>query len=489
MALPVAPPPKSNDVVVIGWAALTVRITWTLLTRGVKVRPEVLRDVRTHVLYHLDANTPLPQAEDLATHLTEVFVARVKGRPSGDPEPSSDWNMSIHPRWRRTLERTLDELGQAVFVRHYGSNRSVAYLEEKLHADRSSIESVIDGLRAGVRDIGVRDGLPLDEWSPERIDRLLRRLAAWSPGPCPPPLDIAEGCHAEHRAHCPRCDRTFRLVQGALSVDELIAPSIGARPNQRTRALALQLRPDARHLRAQLLRELPVSAFPIDDDGILLDGHAIDRVGPFLRMAAEVGLPEKMALRGAMVEGPGQWTPRGLLGPLGERAAREARHRTWGQVDGVGELPGRLREPPSARGWWGAVGVTTVAAATLAAFALGLSPPRPTEGLEAEFTPGRGGIWAAFDVPDEDYVYVVSATDEGLTVVLDSDDAGDKIEWATGDGSYRLHAPGRGVLVAASATPLPDFALRVARTQGDRDGLASLARELGREASVSWAER
>jgi hypothetical protein len=190
-----------------------------------------------------------------------------------------------------------------------------------------------------------------------------------------------------------------------------------------------------------------------------------------------------------VVEGPGQWTTRGLLGPLGERAAREARHRSWKYVDGIGELPEPLPEPPSARWWWWWSGGLTVAAAAAAAFALGLSPAAHDPGLRTEFTPGRGGMWASFDVPDEEYVYVVSATEEGLAVVLDSDDAGDKIDWATGDGSYRLHAPGRGVLVAASAQPLPDFALRVARTQGRADALAALAEELGTEAQVAWAAR
>jgi hypothetical protein len=489
MALPVAPPPKSNDVAVQAWTAVTVRITWTLLMLGVKVRPEVLRDVRTHVLYHLDPAIPMTHAEDLATQLTESFVARVRGQSVVDPAPQ-DWEMRIHPRWRRTLDRSFDHLSAEVFRKRYADNRAFERIERDLSIDRTTLEGVIHGLREGVRDIAIRDRLPLESWSPERLDRLLRRLAAWSPGPCPPALDIAEGCHTEHQQQCTRCFRMYRLVHtDMLRVDELFPPSLGARPTQRTRVLALQVHPEARAHRASLLRELPGGAFPYGDDRILVPGAALDAIAPLLRMAAEVEAPYRRHLRGAIVEGPGQWTTRGLLGPLGDRASREVLHRTWGHVDGVGELPAPLPEPPSARGWWGLAGVATVCAAATVAFGLGLSPHAEPPGLEAEFTPGRGGIWASFDVPDEDYVYVVRASEEGLQVVLASDDAGDKIDWATGDGTYRLHAPGNGMLVAASPAPLPDFALRVARTQGAPDALAALAEDLSPDATVSWTER
>lgn len=489
MALPVAPPPRSNDVAVQGWAGLTVRVAWTLLTLGVKVRPEVLRDARVHALYHLDSAVPLPHAEDLATHVTEAFVARVRGRALADPAPQ-DWEMPISPRWRRTLERALDPLAQAVLKKHYGDNRSLDRLESSLEVDRSTLEGVVAGLREVVRQIAVTDGLPLDGWSPERIDRLLRRLAAWSPGPCPPVLDVAEGCHREHVAQCARCDRLSRLVRsGVLEVDDLFPPSLGARPIQRTRVLALQIHPDARAHRALLLRELPVAAFPHADDRILVPAAALEAVAPVLRMAAEVEAPARMHLRGAVVEGPGQWTPRGLLGPLADRAGREVLHRSWGAIDALGELPAALPDPPSARGWWASAGFLGIAAAGLLAFAAGFHTVAPAPGLRTEFTSGRGGIWAAFDAPDEDYVYVVAMTEAGMSVVLASDDAGDKVDWATGDGSYRLHAAGSGLLVASSPTPVPDFALRVARLQGARDPLATLASELQPVAAVSWATR
>ena len=73
-------------------------------------------------------------------------------------------------------------------------------LEAALKVDRVDLEAVQSGLREVVRRIAVADGLPVDGWAPERIDRLLRRLAAFAPGPCPPVLDVAEGCHRDHTA-------------------------------------------------------------------------------------------------------------------------------------------------------------------------------------------------------------------------------------------------------------------------------------------------
>ena len=70
----------SDDIAVLGWHGITVRVAWTLLAQGVKVRPQVLRDAREHALYHLDKAVPLSIAEDLSTQLTGQFVQRARGR-------------------------------------------------------------------------------------------------------------------------------------------------------------------------------------------------------------------------------------------------------------------------------------------------------------------------------------------------------------------------------------------------------------------------
>ncbi len=489
MALPVAPPPKPKDVAVLGWAGLTVRVAWTLLIQGVKVRPEVLAEARAHVLYHLDPATPQPRAEDLAAHLTEEFVARARGKAHADPWPQ-DWDMPLSPRWKRAVERSMDPLAEAVFRKHYGDNHSLERLASSLRADLLALEGARAGLREVVRRIAVADGLPIEEWPPPRIDRLLRRLAAWSPGPCPPVLDVVEGCHREHVTGCVRCDRLVRLVQtSVIGVDDLFAPTVGARPSGSARVLVLQVHTDARRHRKALLAELPVSAFPIGDDLVLLDGDDLDEVATVLRVAAEVGAPESSQLRGALLEGPGAWSPRGLLGPLPERAGREVLHRSWGLVDGVGELPAVLPEPPSARGWWAAVGV--LAALGLAMLRVALFAPASSAPSDvwAEFTPGRGGVWVSFDVPEEALVTLVALEGGHLRAELASVDAADKAELALGDGSYRLHVPGDGALLLSHAASLDDLDRLLRASEADEDPLQGLASRLAGRAEARWGER
>lgn len=489
MALPVAPPPKSNDVAILGWAGLTVRVAWTLLVSGVKVRPDVLRDARIHVLYHLDAAIPLPHAEDLATRLVEEFVARARGQAPNDPW-SADWEMPLSPRWRRALDKSLDAVSEAVFRKHYGDDRGLALLEEALQVDRIALEAVQSGLREVVRRIAVADGLPLDGWPPERIDRLLRRIAAHAPGPCPPVLDVAEGCHREHVVTCPRCDRMTRLLRSSvLEVDDLFPPTVGARPAGRARVLAIHLHPDARRTRRRLVDELPVDAFSIGDDLLLIDGSQIEAVAPVLRMAAEVELPPREHLRGVVLDGAGTWTPRGLVGPLADKAAREVLHRSWGAVDGIGELPPPLPPPPSARRWWAATAAVVLVGLVVLGLALTPPPPVGPASLDARFTPGRGGTWASFDVPEDSVVSLVAERDGALATLLVSKDAADKVVFATGDGGYRVHVQGDAVLVVATDAPLPDLAAQVRAAQATDAPIEHLAEQLAATSEVRWFRR
>lgn len=489
MALPVAPPPKSNDVAVLGWAGITVRIAWTLRALGVKVRPEVLRDARNHVLYHLDAAVPMPHAEDLALRWVEGYVARARGELPVDPWPA-DWEAPLSPRWREALAGS-DPTVEAVLRKHYADGRSLSRLESQLPGvDRAALEAIQHGLREAIRKIRVTDGLPLEGWDNARVDRLLKRIAAYAPWPCPPPLNVAEGCHREHILACPRCDRLLRLVQNqVIAVDDLYPPTVGARPSGRARVLALQLHPDARRVRRSLNAELPVPAFPAGEDIVLLDGAAMEAIAPILRVAAEVGLPPREHLRGALIEGVGSWSAHGLLGPLPERAIREVHERSWGVVDGVGSLPEVLPEPPSAKRWWiGAAGMCAVAGAmvTLAMVAPG---PVPGSTLEVGFSPGRGGTWVAFDVPESSVVTVVAERDGELVPVLASSTAADKALYAMGDGTYRVHVAADAVLIASADGPIPRLDRRLRDADASEEPIEALAEQLTSEASVAWYRR
>lgn len=489
MALPVAPAKKPKDVIVLDWAGLTVRIVWTLLRLGIKVRPDVLRYARIHALHHLDAGMPATTAEDLAEHLTEEFVARARGQAPSDPW-AKDWDGPLSPRWRGAVLSALDENAELVFRKHYGDNRSLTHLENTLGADRITLEGAQAGLREVVRGIGVADGVPMEQWPASRLDRTLRRLAAWAPGPCPPLQDVREGFHRDHVVGCPRCERLVRLLQSEiLTLDDLLPPSVGARPTSTTRVLAVQLHPDGRRYGRALMAELPARAFPVGDDLLLIEPDQLDAVHEVLVLAAEVGAPEAKDLRGVLLSGPGTWSELGLLGPLPESAARKVRQRDWGTIEGLGTLPGELPKPPSARGAWVMVLACVLAALVLLQL-VALSPSASGPGdLVVDFTPGRGGLWAAFDVPEATWVTVISERGGTLEILLESRSAADKAELAVGDGSYRLHAPGDGVLLVAHDAPLDELYQHMAEASAEPEPLAALARALERRLQVRWSER
>jgi hypothetical protein len=190
-----------------------------------------------------------------------------------------------------------------------------------------------------------------------------------------------------------------------------------------------------------------------------------------------------------VLEGPGAWTERGLVGPLPEKAAREVLHRSWGNVDSV-DLPQMLPEPPSARTMWAIVAVMALMLVTITTLAV-LSPRTEPGDLQAEFTAGRGGMWAAFDVPEPALVYLVGQREGTLWPVLYSQGAADKALYATGDGSYRVFVPGEGVLLLVTEQPLPLPSLEAA-LQGAQSGakpLESLATELAQQGRIRWSLR
>lgn len=485
MALPVSPGPPSDDVAILGWAGITARVGWTLLKSGIKVRPEVLADARRHALYYVPRSASQAHAEDIAGTHTARFVARARSATLS-PEWMQDHSMPLSPRWRRTLERAMDPLARAVFRKHYGDNRSLPQLEQQLGVDAVTIEAVRGGLREVIQRAAAADGVAL-HWSAARLDRLLTRLAAWAEGPCPPLLDIVEGAHRSHVAGCVRCDRIVRLVRASvLTVEDLLPPSLRGRPEETVRVLALHLHPDARRHRAAIRDELPVPAYPLGDDVLLVDGaHAVE-VGLVLSRLGRLAAPARDHIRGALVQGLGDWSAHGLLGPLAREAEREARYRTWGTVDGVGELPPPLPEPPAARSAW--VGVGVLCAALAAAVRLAVASPAPGVAypLDVEFSPGRGGVWTAFDVDDRALVAVVRTDGDTLQQVGPADSPADKALWAVGDGTFRLHTTGAGVAVVSSPQALPELDAWLAAASGTADPLDALAERI--EGAVAGAD-
>lgn len=467
-------PALTPDVAHLAWPALTVRVAWTLLTSGIRVRPGLLRDARDHVLMHLPAEVGLCEAEDRAADLVVRFVARARRREPQDHWPQ-DAAMPLSPRWRRAIDHACTPLIGAVFRQHYGDGRRLESLERLLEVDRTALEAARGSLREIVRRLGATDGLPFDQWPGARVDRVIGRLAAWSPGPCPPILEIADGHHREHLHGCVRCDRAYRLVQNEIiSRGDLVPPAMGARPNGLVRVLALHFHPDARVHRDLVARESAVPCFPVGDDLLLIDFSDPDAVRRLITVACEVGRPTREHLRGATLAGAGRWTPHGLIGPLAERAIADVKLASWGEVQGVSELPTPLPEPPSSRGWWTAV--AAIAAVGVGLFMHAVQVPRAPARwpLETDFVVGRDGTWAKFRVDERAVVSAVRVADGQLDPLRIGVSAADKSEWATGDGTYRLHAVGDGLAVVSSTVPIATLASLVEDARKDADPLGGL---------------
>jgi hypothetical protein len=457
MALPVSAPPPSSDIAISGWAGITVRIAWTLLAHEIRVNRRVLRDARAHVLYHISPRASLENAEDKAGMLAHQFVMRARGLPV----VSRDLEMPISPRWRRGLERSLTPLAQMLLTHHYANNKPLDHLERILSTDRLTIDGCVAGLREIVRRFARNDGVPIDTWTDERLDALLSRLAAYCPGTCPPLIDVIEGAHHEHTKNCVRCRRTLNLIQaGVVDVEDLLAPSLGARPYQESTLLALEFHPEGQAHLPTICRELNSQVQQIGGNMLLVDWADPVATSQLLYMATEIASPHREHIRGVIVEGPGHWTMYGIVGPLAGNACKDITCQDWGKIDRLAKLPDPLPSPPTARGWWG--GVFALVIATILAINAGLanSTPQKNFPLEASFTAARGGIWIDFDVHEAALVSVVVLRENQLELLLDSGTAAAKAQLSLGDGHYRLHSRGEGALVTSSQKQLlelPDW--------------------------------
>lgn len=470
-------PVSEHDVVSQGWAALTVRIAWTLRSERVKLTRERLQDARAHVLWHLPADLSLHLAEDRAERLVRAWVARAEGRP-WRPEFPEDDDHPLPQRWRDALFHGLPRTARLVLWKHVVDGMSLHKLAERRGADRLTLEAAREGLRETVRELAEADGRPLEGWSEARIDALMHRIAQVAAQPAPSLLDVVDGQRPDAVRRCVRCARAWALVNdGHLVRAELVPPVGGGRPTGTVAVLALQLHPEVRHRRARILGAWR-AAFPVGDDGLLV--HAADReaVGSRVAALAQQGVVDRDRLRGALRVTPGAWSVSGPLGP-GPLTAMEAVARApWGMVDGLGELPEPLPPPPSAWPLWAMVVSLGVLVGAVAPWSLRPDPPPVAFPLTVEAVRARQGVWVRFDVAEPARVVVVRGGGDGLAVVLDGRSVAEKARVATGDGSYLLHALGDAVLVASLTRAPGDLSEVMAAAASEPAPLDALAAAL-----------
>lgn len=456
------------------WAAVTTQVTWTLLCSGIRVVPDVLRDARDHTLLHLEPEVSPEHAADAALRCTERFVQIARRQV---PEPLRD-ELTLNPAWRAQLLRAASDDDVFVLREHFGNGRTLDDLVHPDVIDATRLSIARGTLREVLRDTLAREGLPTNDWSDERLDAMLRRLAVFSPGPCPPMARVLAGTERDHCRDCVLCDRARRLVKtDRIGEGDLVLDRPVPWPRTPSDVLVLHFHPDARRHRSLLVSELEVSTAPLGDDLLLVDLDDEEHVHRVLLLAAEADVPGRAHIRGVVVRGPCRWSPRGLLGPLVSEGATSVRSAEWGVIDGLGELPAPLPPPPSARPVW--VAALALAALTMLLLVQITGPASAANGrLNATFTPARQGVWAEFDLADTAYLTVLGQRGGRVRPLLQSATPGDKVVFAVGDGTYRAHFSGDDVLLVASNEPLTELQPLLAATSTGAGALSDLRQRI-----------
>ena len=478
MALPAQVSPL-EDARARLWLPVTVRVAWDLLLARVRVRPAVLAEAREHVLRCLPPGVSAEEAEELAGVYTGDYLGRVQHQRVQRPDLDPDLGFSIPRAWRDRLVESLDPVGDAVLRMHYGDGLSMEDVERHAAIDGTALGGAREGVREALRSIADADGVPLDEWSDDRIDRLIRRTATIAGPNCPGPAGLLSDAGREHAGRCPRCSRAVRLIrQGVIAPADLFLPEGEPLvPPGRIGLVAVMLHPDGKKHRAALARLLGKGALEVGADAWLLPLEMLPELTPGFLALAEAGTPPRHHLRGAAVEGLGRWRRNMVLGPLPVQALEEARARPWSEIDRVGELPAPLPPPPSAMGWWGIAGASLLAAVLAGVWALSPPHPVPDFPIEASFRHADGSWDLRFDTGDLAVVDVLVQDEHGLHVFAREFRA-EKGQWATGEGDFHLNLSGSGVAIVSSADGVPEIADLALAASRDADPLRSLAKRV-----------
>ena len=416
------------------------------------------------MLLRLSPDTSPAEAADRAVALCREFVCIAK-RQVPD-EPSADADRPLVPKWRHVLTLNASPHEDLLLREHYENTRTLSDVSQSTGVSEADLQSARTKLREVLRTALITDRVTAQEWGPERLDALTERLVTMARGTCPSMRRVLSGSEREHVRRCSVCGRARRLVNaGTLTAEDLILESPVPWPRTEGDVLAIHLHPDARHNRDRLVSELSVPAFPVGDDQLFVDLDDPDDVHRILILAAEAGLPSREHIRAVSVRGPLRWSSHGLLGPLIRLGAARLKGAPWGLVGGLGELPEPLPPPPSARPVWGVAAVLAVITILVATQRIGPASAS-TDALSSTFTQARGGVWTEFRAADTSLLTIVREVDRELDVVLASQHAADKAALAVGDGTYRAHLMGDGVLLVASSEPLSDLPTLVAASAG-----------------------
>ena len=455
------------------WTAVTVRVAWTLMMEGIRVRPASLVDARDHVLFSLPPGVDADEAEQRSSMLTVDFLARVGGGAIRRQMVNSTVDVHIHLGWRARLASVLDPVADAVLRLHYGDGMSIEAVERTAAIDAATLLASQEGLRSVVRDIAISEGLDADCWPGSRIDQVISRIANLPEPGCPPPMDLLSDHNRPHADGCPRCARAVRMIRGGIiAPSDLVAPQ-NANPGAQVVVGAVLLHPDARRLRRKLERALGATAVRAGADAWVMSKDELTRAGPALRALVADGVIPRHHLRGAVVRGLGRWSGATLLGPTAVEAIESARSRPWSEVDTLGDLPPPRPSPPGAMRWWLASSVLIVAAVLVGIRTFGPQPDVPNLPIEADFLEIEDGWEVTFDVDDLAVIDIIAVGENGPTLMHASVRAG-RGQWATGGGNYRVYLPEKTVALLASEGGVDGLEALVIKSRKEPTPMASL---------------
>jgi hypothetical protein len=469
------------------WAAVTIRVAWTLMMDGIRVRPATLCDARDHVLASLPRAVGPDEAEQMADGLTGEFLSRMRGEAIRRVVRGTDGDLGVHLGWRKELHRLVDPVGDAILRLHYGDGLSIEQVERTAAIDLSALEASRAAIRDAVRSMANHEDSSAGGWSDSRIDAVIACIANLPEPGCPPPMAILSDIHRQHADVCPRCSRAVRLIRGGMiAPSDLVAPVEGVSFSPNLRVAAIVLHPDARKTRRKVERALGNGAVSVGADVWILSREELMTAGAALRALVTGGHLPRHHVRGALVSGVGRWSGSVLLGPVAVDAIESARSRPWAEVDTLGDLPPPRPAPPSAVRWW-------LSAAVLGLLSLGVgirtfSAPEflPDVPVEADFNSVEDGWEITFDADDLAVIDVIAVGENGPTV-LHRDIRERRGEWATGEGEYRIYVPGSVVILLASESGIVNLEELVQRSRSKPAPMVSLEQWVRDEfPTVEW---
>ena len=472
---------QMNDVMIRNelWVPITIRVAWDIYMARIDVRPNILKAAQIHVLSHLSAELPVDKAERLAGVYSQDFIKRYTEQRYEMPAWDADFEAPFSLDYRTKILERADKTSHRVFWLYYSDGLPLQKVAQKVSKPLRTVEKVCAVLRKQMRRVASEMGLDMQTWNDNRVDRAISFVGTLATGE---PLNLDElgtGAGKKYTRRCPRLRRAHYLLRkGVLSTRDLQIPD----DNQfvpRRQMLALRLHPDAKRYAKNIAEALGDSGVSIEQQGHawLIDGVDIETAEEVLRDLAYHGTPAKQYVRGAMVSGPGDWFESFVLGPLPMRCLDAVRSKTWGDVDGMEELPVPLPPPPKATQWWFAAAVSTILSLTSIAWALETTESSSVVPLEAEFDSHVEFVDVRFDVSEAAYISVVRFKG-GILQLEESFTPITKGRLSTGDGRFILRVDAPRIAVISSSQPIDDLDILMQAAQVNSHPVEALSTQV-----------